>query len=961
MSKTPVRLAYGIGIFLAFYALIGFFILPGAALRIANQQLEQYATAPARLERLEFNPFTLTLDLYRLQIGEPRAPQLGFEQLHADLEWSSLWQLTLHLAEVRLTRPNTEVLFDPDGQLNLARLFRLPAPADEPQAETEPGEPFPLRIDRLIIADGRLRFADQRPGEAVDVTYRPLNLQLHNLHTRPSDQADAELLATGPSGGTLHWRGRLNLIPFQSSGHLDIRDLDLAHFWPYAKEQLALDLQAGTLNAASDYQLDLREGTRLLLENARVRLAPFGVDNPDGSPRLRLDHVDVQQISLDLARRKLVIGQVRSAGLETWAARTPEGTIDWLELLPGAAAQAEPPQEPAAAPEEESAPWQILLTDAQLRDYRVHLADQAMGHPVELLLGPLDLDVQNLDTSAAAPFQLRLETGLGESGRLSAAGEAQLQPPGAQLQVALQDIDLTLAQAYLTPHVRIELLSGRLGGDLQLTVRQQEPLSLQVSGDATVVDLHSRDTLRHRDFVKWQALAVRDLDYQHGQQLRIAGIQLDQPYARVIIHEDMSTNISELIVAQPDTTTATADAGEPLAIHVGGISIRDGSANFADFSLRPNFATAIQQLNGKVGTLDNRSRQAASVDITGKVDRYAPVSIEGRLTPFDPLNSLDIATSFRQVELTTLTPYSGKFAGYRIRRGRLNLDLHYRINAGKLDATNHVLLENLQLGEQVDSPDAVDLPVRLAVALLKDTRGNIDIALPIQGDLNDPQFSVMPIVWQTLRNLILRAVQAPFKFIGALVGGSDVDLDRIPFAAGSSELGDEARRRLDTLASALHRRPLLTLEVEGGTAVSADGPSLAERRLVREVQQLRYNELQRRGRRLPASVEEIEVDEDLEEDLLPALYQTQLGEPPAEWRELRGRERLQRMRQALLEQWLDNPVAHRYLAQARAAAIKAYLVDVGGLEDRRVYLLDTSTVPALDDGTVETRLHLGSE
>src|SRR5690606_10384135 len=156
------------------------------------------------------------------------------------------------------------------------------------------------------------------------------------------------------------------------------------------------------------------------------------------------------------------------------------------------------------------------------------------------------------------------------------------------------------------------------------------------------------------------------------------------------------------------------------------------------------------------------SRQAASVDITGKVDRYAPVSIEGRLTPFDPLNSLDIATSFRQVELTTLTPYSGKFAGYRIRRGRLNLDLHYRLNAGKLDATNHVLLENLQLGEQVDSPDAVDLPVRLAVALLKDTRGNIDIALPIQGDLNDPQFSVMPIVWQTLRNLILRAVQAPF-------------------------------------------------------------------------------------------------------------------------------------------------------------------------------------------------------
>ena len=164
----------------------------------------------------------------------------------------------------------------------------------------------------------------------------------------------------------------------------------------------------------------------------------------------------------------------------------------------------------------------------------------------------------------------------------------------------------------------------------------------------------------------------------------------------------------------------------------------------------------------------------------GKVDRYAPMSIKGKLTPFDPLNSLDIATRFKNVELTTITPYSGKFAGYRIRKGRLNLDLHYRIEKGQLNADNKVLVENLQLGERVDSPDAVDLPIRLAVALLKDTQGRIALELPVKGDLNNPEFSVMPIVWQTLRNLVLRTAQAPFKFIAGLVGGSDADAAGCP-------------------------------------------------------------------------------------------------------------------------------------------------------------------------------------
>ena len=393
------------------------------------------------------------------------------------------------------------------------------------------------------------------------------------------------------------------------------------------------------------------------------------------------------------------------------------------------------------------------------------------------------------------------------------------------------------------------------------------------------------------------------------------------------------------------------------------MDIADGSANFADLSLTPNFATAIQQLNGRIGTLDNQSSKPATVDIRGKVDRYAPVTIQGQLTPFSPLEQLDITTRFKRVELTTLTPYAGKFAGYKIRKGRLNLDLHYRIEKGRLNADNKLLLEDLQLGERVDSPSATDLPVRLAVALLKETHGNIDIALPVPGDLNNPEFSVVPIVWQTLRNLILRAVQAPFKLIAGLVDGGEESLDSVPFAAGSSELDQPARATLDTLAKALQQRPTLRLEVEGMSQQAADGPLLAEQRLQREYQDTWYRMLQRRGDKVPAEASQLKVPEDMQGSLLEGIYRARLKQqPPAEWRELKKPERAARLRQAVLDSWAQSSLLLRQLAQDRARAIKAYLVEQGQLADERIYLLEVGSAEAAGDNPrIAVPLHLDSE
>lgn len=299
----------------------------------------------------------------------------------------------------------------------------------------------------------------------------------------------------------------------------------------------------------------------------------------------------------------------------------------------------------------------MLLQDVQLRDYKAHLADRVPQHEVAVDVGPLNLDLKNFDSLGDKPFDLRLDTGLGKQGKLQATGNVQLSPTSAQLKVATQDIDLRLAQAYLSPFIRLELRSGLLGSDLDVQLRSTEPLALSVTGSAHVDQLHTLDTLRERDFLRWKQVRVGGLDYRHGESLAIERVELDQPYARFVINENLTTNVSELIVPQPAAPNESkVDAGKPLAIRIGGVTINDGSANFADFSLTPSFATAVQQMNGRIGVLDNQKPQAASVDIQGKVDRYAPMSIKGKLTPFDPLNSLDIATSFKNVELTTITP-----------------------------------------------------------------------------------------------------------------------------------------------------------------------------------------------------------------------------------------------------------------------------------------------------------------
>ncbi|WDH34576.1 DUF748 domain-containing protein [Pseudomonas chlororaphis] len=972
MSKGLIRAIGALLTALALYSLLGFLILPGIALRVANQQLANYATVPAKIQRIELNPFSLELTLWGLNIGEPGKEQVAFERLYANLQLDSLWTRALHLADIELDKPKSEILFAKDGKLNLLGLFNLPA--SEPTPDDPEAKPFPLRIERIKLAGGYVHFQDARPSEPIEFLYDKLDFELKNLSTLPDDNADMTLVAAGPEGGQIDWSGNFSLVPIASEGTLKVTDGKMKVWWPYVRDALPLVLEDGVLNLNTRYKLNLAKETELLLSDASVSVAPFAIKAPDGRPLARLERLDVSETTVDLAKQQVVVGKIRSQKLETWAALEADGQLDWQKLFASrpakpatkpAPAAADTPPAPAPAP---SKPWQVLLKDVQLRNYQVHLADRQAKPAVALEVGPLNVDVQNFDSLNQSPFNLKLDTGVGKQGKILANGVVNLQPVTAKLAVQTKDIDLRVAQSYISPFIRLELRSGMLGSDLAVDLKNIDPLTFSVTGRAQVDQLHTLDTLKTRDFVKWQQLVLEGLNYQHGDSLTINKVNLMQPYARFMINDDRTTNIDDLLIPQPADSAPKGAAKpaakeKPLGIHIGQIAINDGSANFADFSLTPNFATAVQQLNGQIGTIDSRQAKPANVDIKGKVDRYAPVTIKGSVNPFDPMAALDIATSFKRVELTNLTPYSGKFAGYRIRKGRLNLDLHYVITNGQLKAENKVVVEQLELGEKVDSPDAVSLPLKLAVALLKDVDGKISIELPVTGDLNNPQFSVMPIVWQTLRNLIVKAAAAPFKLIGGLVaGGGSEDLGSVSFAPGSSDLSPESEAALVKLSNALKERPALRLEIEGTAAQSSDGPLIAEQRLEREYQYNYYKMLQRRGDKVPAQASLLEVPEKEKAPLLEGIYRTRLKtQPPAEWKDLGKEERTAKMREGVIKFWSGSDVLLRQLGQERASSIKDFLVDKGQLTDDRVYFIDANLGQAESDGRVITPMHLDAE
>ena len=431
---------------------------------------------------------------------------------------------------------------------------------------------------------------------------------------------------------------------------------------------------------------------------------------------------------------------------------------------------------------------------------------------------------------------------LNGAGQFAAKGTVALDSNALALTLDLKDLDLKPLQPYLNERTDLTLLSGVLSiaGDFSYRPGEHSaPIDFRGrigSRGVRTIDNHLKE-----DFIRWQDLAVEGIAFStQPKRLTIREVRARGPYARVIIAPDDSVNISTVLrparlqrtpadsaAAVSKAAAAAAIAQPAMRVEVAKVRFDDGSANFSDLSIRPNFGAGIQALSGTVIGLSSQPDARATVDLDGKVDAYAPVKIEGKVNYLAARSYTDLHLAFRNMELTTFTPYSGKFAGYTIAKGKLSVNFRYHVENRKLRAEHNVILDQLTLGDRVDSSDATKLPVKLAIALLKDRNGVINIDLPVTGDLDDPKFRLGPLIWQVVTNVLTKIVTSPFKLLGSLFGAGD-EVKYVDFAGGDAGIDAATADRIRNVAKALIERPELSVEVPISFVDSIDRVALID-------------------------------------------------------------------------------------------------------------------------------------
>ena len=692
----------------------------------------------------------------------------------------------------------------------------------------------------------------------------------------------------------------------------------------------------------------------------------------------------------------------------------PDGAINLLKLAvpaarPGAAPTAAGSPATTAAPGTASGavvtttpsaaatgtPWKIDLHEFALREASISAEDRTIRPAAKVLLAPLSLTVQGASLDMAKPVKVTLDTKINETGSLALDGELTPRPLAATVKVKLAGIDLTAGQPYIAQRTAMVLRSGKLGGAVQIGYGAAKP-AIKLSGDLYVEKLHTVDAALHEDLINWERLDVKGLDVQQGpDRLEIGEIAARKPYARVIIESDTSLNVTKVlkspaagstpapVAAAPVAVKPTrrgaktvtvktvalkppAAAGPALPMTIKKIRLDAGRLDFADLSIQPHFSAGILDLQGTILGLSSNPSSRAKVDLRGEVDQFSPVSINGELNVLSAALYTDLTMSFKNIELSIFNPYSGRFAGYNIAKGKLTTDMHYKVVDRKLDAQHHIVIDQLEFGEKTASKDAVSLPVKLAVALLKDRNGVIDLPLPITGSLDDPKFRLAPIIWKVLLNILEKAVTAPFALLGSLFG-SGPELQFVDFQPGSNDLSAAQSDKVKALVKALGDRPQLKLEVPIATVPDLDRPALVATAFQAQLAEVQAGTEKggKKGAAAPAPSSFDQLDPAAKLDVLTRLYARDFGgEPkfPDSVTAIKQKPELTTAKIDFLTTALHDRVAVgedqlTALGQQRALALQRALLTDTGIDPARIFLVANDKAKE-KDGAVRMELSL---
>ena len=875
-----------------------------------------------------------------------RSALVSTKSLEVDLTNADLLARTVAIGKIRVDAPRADLRRGAAGRLEIGTfLDRGGSPGNE-------SAPWMVSVAAAELRDGGLTWTDASVSPIFRAVISNVSLDAAGLSNRG---AGGSVKASFDSDLGAHVDAQTTLdVPHEAAhGAFAVSKLGLAALAPYYAKAFEADIRRGTIDAAGSFdvaaaksppEFTLTEG-KVSLDDVEVALR--GDRHPIGTVK----HLEATGIAADAARRSVAVDRLVWTGGTLSVVRSADGTLDVERIagrrraLPNGGAATTP------APAEGGAPWTVVLRHAEVAQVVADVDDRVPKTPAHLRVVAERIAVEDFGTAKGTKSRIDAALRVGKAGRVRAVGRFTALPVAANLAVDARGIDLVAFEPYVEARTNIVVTRGAANakGRLAFTVPASGSARFTWAGNLAVTDFDSLDRPESQELLRWKSLALSGVNVvSEPLAVNLGAIALDDFYARIILNGNATLNLQQLLVPQAATPElpATASTGKALPVSIASIRVANGEVEYSDFFVKPNYETHLTAVGGSVSAIT--ASLAGDVALSARVQGSAPVDIRGTINPFGADLHLDLTATASDVDLPPLTPYSIKYAGYGIEKGKLSMQVHYKVDDRKLTASNKLRLDQLTFGKHVDSPAATKLPVLLAVSLLEDRDGVINLDLPIEGTLDDPQFSIWRIVVQVFVNLITKAVTAPFALLGSIAGGSHEELSWVGFAPGHAELAAPAVAKLETLAKALTDRPRLRVDVTGRAIPDIDREALKRVHLERAMRNRKVRDLAAAGSSAPPAAEVTISPAEFPKYLAAVYRDTRLPDKPRNFLGLAKDLPPEQMEALLLASYPADAAALTALANERAEAVKAWLTGPGKVAAARVFVV----APKLGDAGI---------
>jgi outer membrane protein OmpA-like peptidoglycan-associated protein len=827
-----------IAIFLLYLA-AGFWIAPPLIKPRIEEELSRRIGRKVTVAALKLNPILFTATTTRLTIhevdGEPFA---GFEELFIDAELSSILKWAATFKEIRVLAPFGVLKILPEKRLNIDDIL---AKFSAPSEPSDPDTALPPAIIAVFqVQDGRFTIENRTGTKPVRQLFFPITFSTENLSTLKAHEGAYAFSGIGSSGGQYTLNGRVSVNPVRVQGSYAMTGARLDKLWQHIEDVASFQITGGTIGGSGSYTLEVVESDI----NARLQNDTFDIKDFTLTEKGRetvlisLPKLAVQGVDADLTAREVTVARVETAGARilTWLA--PDGTMKLQSvLLPDLQKLLEMKKTFAETPEAPEAPaWQASVNTVEVTDWGAAVEDRTLPTPARFTLDDIRATIENLTLQKGAQAGIAAEMRLNQSGTVRVNGTAGIDPLSADLKVVSEKIALKDFQPYVDTAVNARIEAGATGSEGRIQLREESgQVHIRYQGGMRLDNLKIQGTQQAEDFIELLELNAGGIDLQlQPNRLYAEKISIRRPSARVTIDRNGAVNVIQAFTplqqqesAEPNLLRRLVDflilqIKGPMPMAVDLVDLIDFRADFVDASITPTYTTRLDIHQGTVRGISSEPSARADFTVAGAIDQSAAIESAGQMNPMNAFQYTEVDFSLKDFDLPPVSPYSGKYIGYKIANGKLHLKLSYRVDTDQIDGDNKIYVDQLELGEKVKSPDALKLPVALGVAILKDENNRIQMEVPVDGNIQDPKFNIGRAVTSALTKKIDDAGTSPFSTIAEIDGFKGEELRFIAFEPGESVLSQRASKKLNALAGFLKRRKAIQLGVQGTASPQVD-------------------------------------------------------------------------------------------------------------------------------------------